>query len=176
MANPSAEAVAMASAGPPPLAPASSAGDKFYLRYYVGHRGSFGHEFMEFELYEDGKLRYANNSGYKSETAQMIRKEVYLSQITIDEIRRIVVESEVTKEDDRRWPRPDAVGRQELEIKIGGDHISFTCAKLGSLRDIDGCGDEASKNGLRVFYYLVQDLRCLVSSIMTVHFRIKPWG
>jgi len=150
--------------------------DKFYLRYYVGHRGLFGHEFMEFELYEDGKLRYANNSNYKSDSAQMIRKEVYLNQVAIDEIRRIVEQSEVTKEDDRRWPRPDAVGRQELEIKIGDDHISFTCSKIGSLRDIDASGDEATKNGLRVFYYLVQDLRCMVSSLMSTHFRIKPWG
>ena len=23
--------------------------DNFYLRYYVGHKGKFGHEFMEFE-------------------------------------------------------------------------------------------------------------------------------
>ena len=34
----------------------------FYLRYYVGHKGKFGHEFMEFELSPNGKLRYANNS------------------------------------------------------------------------------------------------------------------
>lgn len=58
--------------------------DAFYLRYYVGHRGKFGHEFLEFEFRPDGKylvcliflgkLRYANNSNYKNDT--MIRKEV----------------------------------------------------------------------------------------------------
>ena len=69
----------------------------FYLRYYVGHKGKFGHEFLEFEYRPDGKpascclllcvcdimfivvimkgkLRYANNSNYKNDT--MIRKEV----------------------------------------------------------------------------------------------------
>ena len=30
----------------------------FYLRYYVGHKGKFGHEFLEFEFRPDGKLRY----------------------------------------------------------------------------------------------------------------------
>lgn len=45
----------------------------FYVRYYVGHKGKFGHEFLEFEFNSDGKLRYANNSHYKNET--MIRKE-----------------------------------------------------------------------------------------------------
>jgi hypothetical protein len=45
----------------------------FYVRYYVGHKGKFGHEFLEFEFNPDGKLRYANNSHYKNET--LIRKE-----------------------------------------------------------------------------------------------------
>ena len=45
----------------------------FYLRYYVGHKGKFGHEFLEFEFRPDGKLRYANNSNYKNDT--MIRLE-----------------------------------------------------------------------------------------------------
>ncbi len=47
--------------------------DNFYCRYYVGHKGKFGHEFMEFEVTNDGKLRYSNNSNYKNDF--MIRKE-----------------------------------------------------------------------------------------------------
>jgi hypothetical protein len=39
----------------------------------VGHKGKFGHEFMEFEITPNGKLRYANNSNYKNDV--MIRKE-----------------------------------------------------------------------------------------------------
>lgn len=35
--------------------------DKFYVRYYSGHTGRYGHEFLEFE-FSDGRLRYANNS------------------------------------------------------------------------------------------------------------------
>ena len=49
------------------------ADEEFYLRYYVGHKGKFGHEFLEFEFRSDGRLRYANNSNYKNDT--MIRKE-----------------------------------------------------------------------------------------------------
>jgi protein mago nashi len=93
-------------------------------RYYIGHKGKFGHEFMEFEITVDGKLRYANNSNYKNDV--MIRKEVQLDQAVIDEIKRIVTDSEVTQEDDNNWPQPDRVGRQELEIKVGKEHISFT--------------------------------------------------
>ena len=29
--------------------------DDFYVRYYVGHKGKFGHEFLEFEFRPDGK-------------------------------------------------------------------------------------------------------------------------
>jgi len=66
---------------------------EFYLRYYVGHRGKFGHEFLEFEFRPDGKLRYANNSNYKNDT--MIRKEVFLTPAVLKECRRIISESEV---------------------------------------------------------------------------------
>lgn len=30
---------------------------EFYLRYYVGHKGKFGHEFLEFEFRPDGKQK-----------------------------------------------------------------------------------------------------------------------
>lgn len=66
---------------------------EFYLRYYVGHKGKFGHEFLEFEFRPDGKLRYANNSNYKNDT--MIRKEVFLTPAVLKECRRIISESEV---------------------------------------------------------------------------------
>jgi hypothetical protein len=56
-------------------------GGEFYCRYYVGHKGKFGHEFMEFEITSDGKLRYANNSNYKNDF--MIRKEGKPSVILI---------------------------------------------------------------------------------------------
>jgi hypothetical protein len=70
------------------------AGDgEFYLRYYVGHKGKFGHEFLEFEFRPDGKLRYANNSNYKNDT--MIRKEVFVSPSVVLEAKRIIEESEV---------------------------------------------------------------------------------
>ena len=39
----------------------------------VGHKGKYGHEFMEFEFLSDGTLRYANNSNYKNDV--IIRKE-----------------------------------------------------------------------------------------------------
>eukprot|EP00462_Mataza_sp_D1_P011825 CAMPEP_0175156550 /NCGR_PEP_ID=MMETSP0087-20121206/21666_1 /TAXON_ID=136419 /ORGANISM="Unknown Unknown, Strain D1" /LENGTH=147 /DNA_ID=CAMNT_0016443975 /DNA_START=26 /DNA_END=469 /DNA_ORIENTATION=+ len=145
------------------------ADDEFYIRYYVGHKGKFGHEFLEFEFRPDGLLRYANNSNYKKDT--MIRKEVQCSNSIMQELKRIIQDSEVLKEDDNQWPAPDRVGRQELEVVCGNEHISFVTSKIGSLADVE---DSKDPEGLKIFYFLVQDLRCFVFSLINLHFKIKP--
>ncbi|PJF18401.1 Protein mago nashi [Paramicrosporidium saccamoebae] len=126
--------------------------------YTTGHFGRFGHEFLEFEFHPDGMLRYANNSNYKRDS--MIRKEVHVSPLVLSELRRMLMESEVMLEDDRMWPLPDKVGKQELET-----------AKLGSLVDVQQSEDP---EGLKAFYYLVQDLKSFVFSLVTSHFKVKP--
>lgn len=45
-------------------------------------------------------------------------------------------DSQLMKEDDNTWPMPDRVGRQELEVVMGSEHISFTTTKLGSLLQV----------------------------------------
>ena len=60
---------------------------------------------------------------------------------------------QILKEDDANWPVPDRVGRQELEVVLGQEHISFSTTKLGSLLQVQSSKDP---EGLRVFYYLVQ--------------------
>ena len=67
-----------------------------------------------------GKLRYANNSNYKNDT--MIRKEAYVHKAVLEELQRVIEDSEIMKEDDTLWPKPDRVGRQvslkqPLELK-----------------------------------------------------------
>ncbi|KAK1246464.1 hypothetical protein MKX08_000266 [Trichoderma sp. CBMAI-0020] len=168
--------------------------DQFYIRYYSGHMGRFGHEFLEFDfrVVGDGRsavARYANNSNYRNDS--LIRKEsmdalrpraaLYLAPTSghgvltqeniIEEIKRIVKQSEIIKEDDSKWPQKNKDGRQELEIRLGGDHISFETAKIGSLVDVT---ESADPEGLRVFYYLVQDLKALVFSLIALHFKVKP--
>ncbi|CAZ79868.1 unnamed protein product [Tuber melanosporum] len=146
--------------------------EQFYLRYYSGHSGRFGHEFLEFDfrVLGDGRsatARYANNSNYRNDS--LIRKES--NSLMIKEIKRIIKESEIMKEDDSKWPQKNKDGRQELEIRLGNEHISFETAKIGSLVDVQ---ESADPEGLRVFYYLVQDLKALVFSLISLHFKIKP--
>lgn len=94
-----------------------------------------------------------------------------VSSLMIAELKRMIRESEILKEDDTKWPRKNKDGRQELEIKIGNDGISFETAKIGSLVDVT---DSEDPEGLRVFYYLVQDLKALMFSLISLHFKIKP--
>jgi len=88
-----------------------------------------------------------------------------------EELKRIIEASEVMKEDDSMWPEPDRIGSQELEIVMNNEHISFTTAKIGSLLDVQESKDA---EGLRTFYYLVQDLKCFVFALISLHFKIKP--
>lgn len=96
---------------------------------------------------------------------------VCISSVVVEEIKRIIKTSDILKEDDGKWPQKNKDGRQELEIKVGGEHISFETAKIGSLVDVT---ESADPEGLRVFYYLVQDLKALVFSLISLHFKIKP--
>ena len=43
-------------------------------------------------------------------------------------------------------------------------------AKIGSLQDVQ---DSSDPEGLRVFYYLVQDLKALVFSLINLHFKVR---
>jgi len=66
---------------------------------------------------------------------------VWVGSLVVKELKRIIESSEITKwvsslfalfnslillrEDDTNWPKKNIVGKQELEIRIGNDHISF---------------------------------------------------
>lgn len=150
--------------------PSNSSHDEFYVRYYYGHKGEYGHEFTEFELSPSGRLRYANNSHYKHES--MIRKEVFLSPAVVEETKRILRESNITKVDDTQWKEPkDESGRQELEIKLNNEHIAFTCGEISSLADIQKSPDA---EGLTTFYYTTQDLKSLMFSLINLHYKVSP--
>ncbi|CAM4822027.1 unnamed protein product [Rotaria magnacalcarata] len=72
----------------------------------------------------DGKLRYANNSNYKNDT--LICKETYINRTAIEELERICAD------------------RQDLEIVLGDEHISFSTSKICSLIDINNSLDPDS--------------------------------
>ena len=141
----------------------------FYCRYYVGSHGSYGHEFLEYELRPEGRLRYANKSNYKHE--DIIRREANVTKIVRHEVLRIVQESGILDTNSENWPAGDEKGKQELDIRIDGTSYKFSCAKIGSLVELK---DSADPDGLGVLYYLVQDLKYLFSSVISSHFKVRP--
>ena len=55
--------------------------------------------------------------------------------------------------------------------RLHTNEVLLQTAKIGSLVDVTESQDP---EGLRVFYYLVQDLKALVFSLIGLHFKIKP--
>merc|ERR1719229_1738350 len=55
---------------------------------------------------------------------------MYVSHLVIEEFWKIINTSDVLKEDDINWPAPDRIGRQELELVVGNNHISFCTTKI----------------------------------------------
>jgi protein mago nashi len=144
----------------------------FYCRYHVSNKGTF----TEYEVKENGVLKYANGCG------EIIRRNCTLSSAVLTEIRRIILDSGILNEIDTRWPDKDSTGGQELEIRIGNEHISFTCSNIGSVAEIDRfykkenievTTDKPDPLGLKSFFYLGQDLRVLIQSLIKTHFSTR---
>lgn len=158
----------------------------------VGHKGKFGHEFLEFELTENGELRYANDSRYRRES--IIRKQLCVSPSVVAEFRRIINASGILESvplspqshlisslslfffvatphraDDAKWPMPDENGKQELEIVSDDTHISFVTSKIGRMLDIQQSSDP---DGLLKLHILSQNLRSFVLSLISLHFKV----
>lgn len=78
---------------------------------------------------------------FLTHTRQPLFLVVWVGSLVVKELKRIIESSEITKwvsslfalfnslillrEDDTNWPKKNIVGKQELEIRIGNDHISF---------------------------------------------------
>lgn len=130
----------------------------------------YGHEYVEFEFRPEGRLRYANHSNYKRDS--IIRKEVTLNPIVLSQLLEMIKASNILNADDKEWPQPDKNGAQELEIVIGEEHINFCTSKINSLMSLQESTTDVE--GLRDFYYLVQDLKSLVFGLIGLQFKIKP--
>ena len=57
------------------------------------------------------------------------------------------------------------------QVILGAVAVTGLARKIGSLLDVQ---DSKDPEGLRAFYYLVQDLKCFVFSLISLHFKIKP--
>jgi protein mago nashi len=116
-----------------------------------------------------------NNSRYKND--DKIKKEMYVSEEILEELKKMILESEILNADDKNWPVADKIGKQELEIVLNNEHISFNTTKIGTLSEAlkseDPKGLFIFNISLKIFYYLVQDLKCFVLSLVSLHFKVN---
>ena len=84
-------------------------------------------------------------------------------------MKRIVLESGILDCKDTDWPKPDKIGKQELMLRVGEKEITLQTSKIGSYAEVQKSKDA---EGLTAFFYLVQDLKCFVFSLVNLHFRV----
>ncbi|KAG0674555.1 hypothetical protein C6P40_002108 [Pichia californica] len=149
---------------------------EFYLRFYSGgyKDEEYGHEFLEYDIRHYpgdnfATLRYANQTNYRGE--ELIRKEVRISILVLNTIKKIVRESQILLESDNNWPNATRESKQELEIRAGENLKLLKTQNISSLVSIKLQKDV---NGMSVFYYLIQDLKVLIFSLISLHFKINP--
>lgn len=149
---------------------------EFYLRFYTGgYRGErSGHEFLEFDIRHNpgdnfATLRYANQSNYRDE--ELIKKQVCVSMLVLETFKNIVGESQILLESDKDWPDPTRESKQELEIRSGVNKKIFKTLNISSLASIKS---QTDSNGMAVFYYLIQDIKVFIFSLISLHFKINP--
>ena len=50
-----------------------------------------------------------------------------MNEALLEQLKKIVRDSEIMREDDHSWPPPDKVGRQELEVVMDGEVCERVC-------------------------------------------------
>ena len=77
---------------------------------------------------------------------------MYVNNIILNELKRIVDDSKILTLDTSSWPEPDEVGKQELEMFVDGKKYHIKTCKFGSFVDIKNSSDP---QGIPVFHYLL---------------------
>ena len=66
---------------------AASKGD-FYCRYYVGHKGKFGHEFLEFEFTSAGQVFMRSRSSLHCQRHSQLCAAYHVELLCADALRQ----------------------------------------------------------------------------------------
>ncbi|KNH09453.1 hypothetical protein XU18_0138 [Perkinsela sp. CCAP 1560/4] len=140
-----------------------------FLRYFVGHRGKYGREFIEFSFESNGVLKYINDSSYKKDGS--LSDCFVCEEKIIETVRNLIQESGIFRCNDANWPLPNQGGRQELEIAINDVHYSFVTSKINSTEEAKSCEDP---QGVATFYKFVQDIRSLFNALVQIHRQASP--
>lgn len=96
---------------------------------------------------------------------------MYVSDEVLEELKEMIKSSNIMKYSDDKWDEPDENGKLVLEIDYEGVYKRFITRKILSYSQVEKSKDI---DGMECIYYLIQDLKCLVFSLMSLNFRTKP--
>lgn len=140
--------------------------DTFYIRFYEGHKGKYGHEFVQFDIHATGRLRYANVSKYPG-FHPVISKECNITHHALNVFKVVLKESKIVSEDCSTWPPQNGAGCQELELLLGERRVTFVTCKIDSTMKND------YGEGFRRLCFLVEDLKAYMLALLYSHFKIE---
>ena len=135
-----------------------------------GHSHKYGSEYIKFTITENGKLSYFNCSSKRED--RNIRREVYLSNMLMKEIQRMIMEEGILDLVDNKWPKVDKIDRQELEIVFDKKSVLLETKKISSFFEVKQTNDS---DNLGKFYFFIQDLKNLIDNLLDFHCKDNPY-
>lgn len=66
---------------------------------------------------------------------------VYVSETVIEELKKIILDSEILTQNDSKWPKPDKIGKQELYVRVGDKEVTLKTSKLGTIAEVNKTED-----------------------------------
>ena len=91
-----------------------------------------------------------------------------MNDIVIDEIAKMLKESNLLPQNDLAWQSKIKHGQQRLDIRFKNEEYSFRAPKVIIPSEIN----VAETPGLREFHYFSVNVKSLVLSIIGFHFRV----
>lgn len=143
----------------------------FYLFYYIGHySASNGHEFIEYRI-DSNILNYNNHSLYHRNKST-ITKTVKLHELCIDQLYNLINQYNIRTIDSNDFPQTtnQYQSRQLLRIILDNHKYELSSIDIDSVYTLE----QYNNNELNQYYWFVQNMKQLLTSIVTLHFKEQP--
>ena len=161
--------------------------DDFYLRFYAEKKGKYGQDFLEVEFHHDGRMSYAYASRKKEQS--VVRREAFVTKANLDQLKRLVADSGLTRCPARSFVSRVPNSHQELEISLDGNAVllspeapkssSSSLSSLAAAAAREGTTRNEDKRAKMIahnFYAVVNDVKCLFFSLVgTADYKVETF-
>ena len=164
--------------------------DDFYLRFYAEKKGKNGQDFLEVEFHQDGRMSYAYASRKKEQS--VVRREAFVTKANLDQLKRLVADSGLTRCPARSFVSRVPDSHQELEISLDGNAVllspeapksssssSSSLSSLAAAAAREGSTRKEDKRAKMIahnFNAVVNDVKCLFFSLVgTADYKVETF-